>query len=85
VCLQTDVGVDMYPKVTNRGYWRHISTAECRYLLARSGSDAVVDQKHTKAVQSLIGSPSAGWPALQDDTSSKQADTLSARPLTSLG
>ena len=43
-----------------------------------SGSDAVVDQKHTKAHQSLYDGFTCSWLArIQDDTSSKQADTIS--------
>jgi len=43
-----------------------------------SGSDAVVDQKHTKALQSLYdGFTCSRLARIQDDTSSKQADTIS--------
>jgi len=70
MCSQTEVGVDMYPEVTNRGYRQHQSTADTYW------------RSRDLLLSSTRSTPKA---RIQDDTSSKQVDTLSARLFTSLG
>ena len=75
MCSQTDVGVDIYPEIVDRGYRQHIS----RLLPICTGEVGSRCCRRPEAHQSTSvfdGFTCSRLAHIQDDTSLKQADIL---------